>query len=106
MTDQSDGSDKQTPNFAMETTDIDPNVPTGSERCSAHLFFPDTRFLGDSRLQSGAPLRVAETEWPPDILFDAVYASTVMHHFATEELNDVFEGWKDMFYPGGVKIWV
>jgi hypothetical protein len=26
-----------------------------------------------------------------------------MHHFATRQLHDVFENWKDMFYPGGVK---
>jgi hypothetical protein len=87
----------------MDTTDIDPNALAGSERCSAHLFFPDTRFLGDSRLQSGAPLRIAETEWPPDILFDTVYASAVTYHFATEELRDVLEDWKDTFYTGGVK---
>lgn len=87
----------------MDTTDIDPNAPAGSERCSAHLFFPDTRLLGDSQLQSGAPLRIAETEWPTDILFDAVYASAVTYHFATEELRDVFEDWKDMFYLDGIK---
>jgi hypothetical protein len=37
VTDQSDGSGKQTPNFAMDTTDIDPNAQADTERCSAHL---------------------------------------------------------------------
>jgi len=59
--------------------------------------------LGDSQLQSGAPLRIAETEWPPDILFDAVYASAVTYHFATEELRDVFEDWQDMFCLDEIK---
>ena len=80
----------------MDTTDIDPNAPAGSERCSAHLFFPDTPLLGAESLQSGAPLRIAETEWPPDTLFDAVYASAVTYNFATEELRDVLEDRKDL----------
>ena len=103
VTDQPDGSGKQTPNFAMDTTDIDPTAQAGTERCSAHLFSHNPLFLGDPRLQSGTPLRIADNEWPPDILFDAVYAKTVMHHFATQKLYDVLEDWKDMFYPGGVK---
>ena len=85
----------------MDTTDIDPNAPAGSERCSAHLFFRHTLLLGDP--QSGTPIRIADTEWPPDILFDAAYARAVMCHFATKKLHNVLEDSKDVFYPGGVK---
>ena len=50
------------------------------------------------------PLRISDTpEWPPTILFDAVYAGTVLHHFGTKALKDeVTVTWKNIFHPGGV----
>ena len=41
--------------------------------------------------------------WPTPILFDAIYAGTVLHHFGTPILKDeVVTTWKDTFYPDGV----
>jgi len=38
--------------------------------------------------------------WPPAVLFDAVYASAVLHRFGFAAA-DISEKWGDMFYPGG-----
>ncbi len=70
-----------------------------------HLFQPNKRTaLGRETLPLGSPLRISDTpEWPPPILFDAVYASAVLHHFGTQTLKDeVAATWKDTFDPGGV----
>ncbi|PPQ72951.1 hypothetical protein CVT26_014525, partial [Gymnopilus dilepis] len=70
-----------TPNFAMDTSDVDPAAPAEERRYTAHLFEPTRqKYLGANGLASGTPLRMAHTtDWPPAILFDAVYASTVLH---------------------------
>jgi len=38
--------------------------------------------------------------WPPAALFDAVYASAVLHHFGFT-VTDISEKWGEVFYPGG-----
>ncbi len=89
----------------MKTSDIDPTAPSAEKRCTAHLFQPNKRTaLGRETLPLGSPLRISDTpEWPPPILFDAVYASAVLHHFGTQTLKDeVAATWKDTFDPGGV----
>jgi len=94
-----------TPNFAMTTADVDPTAPPTERRCTAHVFDLGNPFvLGDPRLSSGSPIRISDTpEWPPAILFDAVYAGAVLHHFGTQKLEDaVAATWNDTFYPGGV----
>lgn len=90
-----------TPNFAMNTTDIDPAALSTEKRCTSHLFLhgepvPEALF-------SGSPLRISDTpEYPPATLFDAVYAGAVLHHFGTQTLKDEVIGtWKDTFDPGG-----
>ena len=43
------------------------------------------------------------SDWPPAILFDAVYAGAVLHYFGTQALKDeVSRGWEDALYPGGI----
>jgi hypothetical protein len=89
----------------MNTADIDPTAPPAEGRCTTHLFKLGNPFLlGRETLSSGSPLRISDTpEWPPPILFDAVYAGAVLHHFGTQLLKDeVVATWKDTFYPGGV----
>jgi len=91
----------------MTTTDIDPAAPSVEGRYTAHLFSPDEECgLGNpARVRSGSPLRVPNTtdQWPPDILFDIVYAGAILYHFSTRALKDeLSESWKDTFYPGGV----
>jgi len=89
----------------MDTTDIDPIAPPQEERCTAQTFqlHPDPDALS-STLRSGAPLRMSHTpDWPPAILFDAVYASAVLYNFGTQEVKDALtKVWKDSFYPGGI----
>ena len=92
----------------MDTSDVASNAPAGATRYSAHVFDIDTRTLGvnhsdDALLYSGAPLRASEANWPPDILFDAIYASAVVCHFVTEELREALRLWSPAFYPGGQK---
>ena len=96
----------QTPNFAMNTSDIDVTAPPAEKRCTAHLFEPDKRYyLGRETLPPGPPLRISDNplSWPPAVLFDAVYAGAVLEHFGTETLKDeVARTWNNIFYPGGV----
>ncbi|KAF8886439.1 hypothetical protein CPB84DRAFT_1837807 [Gymnopilus junonius] len=67
-----------TPNFAMDTADIDPNAPPLEKRYTAHVFKPDPALRFES-----ASLQIKGTyNDPPDILFDAVYASALLHQFA------------------------
>ncbi|KAF8954988.1 hypothetical protein BDZ97DRAFT_1861946 [Flammula alnicola] len=95
-----------TPNFAMNTDDVDPTAPPGEKRCTAHLFEPSCpTFLGGLGAPPfGTPIRISDTpHWPPSILFDAVYAGAVLHHFGTQTLKDeVTVTWMDTFDPGGV----
>ncbi|KDR77129.1 hypothetical protein GALMADRAFT_1327451 [Galerina marginata CBS 339.88] len=95
-----------TPNFAMDTTDVDPTAPAGEKRYTAHLFEPSKPFFsgGTSEPPSGVSLRISHTpDWPPAILFEAVYASTVLHHFGAQLLKDeVAATWKYIFYLDGV----
>jgi len=92
------------PNFAMNTSDIDPTAPPAEKRCTAHLFRPDVpSFLGSNTFPLGHPLRISDSpKWPPAILFDTVYAGAVLHHFGTRTLKDEVAAWKDIFDPGGV----
>lgn len=73
----------------MNTSDVDPTVPPMEERCTTHLFKPDRQYLlGNPMLPSGSPLYMSDTpEWPPAILFDAVYAAAVHYHFGTQALH-------------------
>ncbi|PPQ69501.1 LOW QUALITY PROTEIN: hypothetical protein CVT26_002847 [Gymnopilus dilepis] len=92
-----------TPNFAMSTADVDPSLPAGEERFTAHLFKPqiENLVLGTASPPFGISLRVAgRDDWPPAILFDAVYATAVLKHFGTQEFREkVFLTWKSTFYP-------
>lgn len=106
----SDSANEQTPNFAMTTADVDPTAQPAEGRCTAHLFQQAGTpaalgCLGSSALPSGSPLRISDgPEWPPPVLFDAVYADAVLCHFGTQTLEDeVTATWKDTFYPGGIK---
>jgi hypothetical protein len=90
----------------MKTADIDPTAPPAERMCPTHLLQLDKPSLlgGLDAPPSGSPLRLSDTpEWPPPILFDAVYAGAVLHHFGTQILKDeAVATWKGTFYPGGV----
>ncbi|KAN0097128.1 hypothetical protein V8E55_001574 [Tylopilus felleus] len=82
-----------TPNFAMSTADVDPTAQPTEKRCIAHLFDPDLpESFGDPAFHSGSQVRMPNTadKWPPNILFDAVYAKHILKQ------------WKATFYPQGI----
>ena len=89
----------------MTTTDIDPNAEPTEKRCVVHLFDPDRPMsFGDSSIHSGSPVRMPAStdDWPPGILFDAVYANCVQRHFSPKTLETTLKPWKSSFYPGEI----
>ncbi|KAG9310088.1 hypothetical protein JVU11DRAFT_9697 [Chiua virens] len=85
-----------TPNFAMTTADIHPDLPPEEICCTAHRFILGPAHdldLGDRTLHSGCRVQMPpsgsddRSNWPPDILFDAVYANAVLLHFAAPGLQ-------------------
>jgi len=78
----------------MTTTDVSPNVGTGGGRLTNHLFdLSDQPTCGFSGQAIRVPLGVdRESQWPPSSLFDAIYASTIIHQFGVnpEDIFDVF----------------
>ncbi|TFY66813.1 hypothetical protein EVG20_g4279 [Dentipellis fragilis] len=102
----------KTPNFAMVTKDV---IQAGTEtvgttRYTAHLF--NVNYLGSevSGLLLGGPsgsaIRVPARDedmasWPPDVLFDAVYASAVSRHFGgpMKDLRECLEPFQRLYYP-------
>ncbi|KAF9498838.1 hypothetical protein BDN71DRAFT_1442797 [Pleurotus eryngii] len=91
-----------TPNFAMETSD----KGQSDLQCVAHAFIDDPYSLGGPHVRLGTSVRICDdlTQWPPQILFDLVYASAVLVHFGTPRLREQFSanGFKDQLYPQGV----
>lgn len=83
----------------MDTTDIDSNADRAQERFTSHHF---DRSLERVLPSSGSAIRVPSdmSDWPPAELFDAVYASAVLHHFGFQ-LNHISETWGDVYHPGG-----
>lgn len=72
------------------------------KRYTAHVF--DSRALESGGGFSGCAIRVSKdkSSWPPTVLFDAVYASAVIHHFG-ELPDDILKTWESIYYPGGIK---
>ncbi|KAH8979308.1 hypothetical protein EDB92DRAFT_2055965 [Lactarius akahatsu] len=84
-----------TPNFAMSTTDIDPTAPPTQKQCISHIFN-----LGPpGMVPSGSTFQISDIHrFPPAIIFDAVYAGAVLHHFGTQTLKDVVTtNWEDAY---------
>lgn len=83
----------------MDTTDVDPNADRAQERFTSHLFVPSSEVLPG--LSSTAVRVPSDTSiWPPTMLFDAVYAGAVVHHFGIKD-PDFLKNWNGAFYPGG-----
>ena len=89
----------------MSTADVDPTAQPTEKRCIAHLFDPDLpESFGDPAFHSGSQVRMPNTadKWPPNILFDAVYANAILRHFAPRTMKDILKQWKATFYPQGI----
>ncbi|KAH9021277.1 hypothetical protein EDB83DRAFT_2431646 [Lactarius deliciosus] len=84
-----------TPNFAMSTTDIDPTAPPAQKQCISHIFKPGPPGMAPS----GSTFQISDIHrFPPAIIFDAVYAGAVLHHFGTQTLKDaITANWEDTY---------
>src|SRR5258708_12896250 len=90
----------------MNTTVIEPAAQPEDQRYTAHLFSDMRGYLGDPQPPLGSPLQISDTvQWPPAILFDAVYADAVIRNFGTQTLKDEFtKTWKNIFSPVAIMI--
>jgi len=87
----------------MTTADVDTTSLGTEKRCVAHVFEPQRGFLPGTSIPLGSSVQISDTQWPPAILLDAVYASALLHHFGTQELKDtVTSSWGEIFNPGGI----
>jgi hypothetical protein len=84
----------QTPNFAMDTKDVDSNADRTQVRFTTHLF--DQSLKEFYKIFLSAHLPSDMSIWPPTVLFDAVYAGAVLYNFA---VTDIVGKWGDVFCP-------
>jgi hypothetical protein len=78
----------------LDTTDVDSKADSMHERFTTHVF--DQSKVSKIVGPSGSAVRTPSdmSTWPPAVLFDAVYASAVVHHFGVA-LTDVLKKWGD-----------
>jgi hypothetical protein len=89
-------TDIQTPNFAMNTSDIDPDANPEEKRYTSHVFRSDFSLYAIQSFRPNYSISSAQGNFPPAILFDAVYAAAVLRHFGTQVLRDaVTAAWQD-----------
>ncbi|KAH9055159.1 hypothetical protein EDB83DRAFT_1111029 [Lactarius deliciosus] len=90
-----------TPNFAMDTTDVDHRCSHQTREDIQHTSFRSTVGPHPHEFVSGTLVQIAASpQSPPDILFDAIYASFILHHFGTKIVKDrIAKEWTDSLYP-------
>jgi hypothetical protein len=95
--------DEQTPNFALQSDDIDETTEPDTRMYTAHIILHNENeplpftIVPNTRFNIPDPV---SPQFPPDILFDAVYAGMILFHFGTETMRDsVTAKWKHLFYP-------
>jgi hypothetical protein len=88
----------------MKSDDVDPSAPPNEKRCTSHLFKRIDNSALCAMINPNSPIELLNAvKDPPAIIFDAVYAGAVLHHFGTQILKDtVCTGWKDHYYPDGI----
>ncbi|KAI1782346.1 hypothetical protein LXA43DRAFT_1104239 [Ganoderma leucocontextum] len=86
-----------TPNFAMDSSDVVPGADPSERVYTVHLFVP----LKSYHI-AGSRLVMSESNWPPPVLFEAVYGAVVLHEFGVQAARArVAEVWEDLYYPRG-----
>jgi hypothetical protein len=97
--------DEQTPNFAMHSDDVHENADPNTRMYTAHIIQHNenehlplpSNSVPSTRLNIPDPV---SPQFPPDMLFDCVYAGMVLCHFGTETMKDgITAKWKHLFYP-------
>jgi len=82
----------------MDMTNVDLTADRAQERFTSHQFMSLEPVAGPS----GSVLHIPSdmSIWPPTMLFEAIYASTVAYHFGFAG-TDILGKWGDVFYHGG-----
>jgi hypothetical protein len=83
----------------LTATDVDSDVGRAQDRYTSHAF---DQLMMPFAGPSGSAVRIPSdlSIWHPTVLFDAVYAGTVVRHFGVA-VADILNKWGDVFYPGG-----
>lgn len=83
----------------MNTDDVDHTVPSGEKRFTAHIIQIDGQQM-PSDFVPGSTIQISGShQFPPDILFDTVYAGFILHNFSTASMRDrITMAWEDTFY--------
>ncbi|KAI1795013.1 hypothetical protein LXA43DRAFT_1091148 [Ganoderma leucocontextum] len=92
------------PNFAMDSSDVVPGADPSEPMCIIHLFEPLQAFdIAGARLSMPRPATATgKSDWPPPVLFEAVYGAVVLHEFGVEAAHArVTSVWEDLYYPRG-----
>ena len=86
------------PNFAMNTNDVDDTAEPDQRRCTAHIVPHKEKGRLPSNLVQGSQLEIPDLcspQFPPDMLFDAIYAGFGLLHFGAEGMGDsITTKWK------------
>ncbi|KAK7690766.1 hypothetical protein QCA50_005865 [Cerrena zonata] len=91
------------PNFAIQLADIDTPLPdNNADAYIAHAFVPSINIPFGAR-SPGSLLRIPQdrSQWPPDILFDALYGGVVLQQFGVCKTEDLDKPWEHVYYPNG-----
>ena len=88
----------------MASEDVS-NAPPGQSYI-LHDLRLDPPALERNLIPQGRPLHISSQDWPPDILFDTVYAAAVMFTWgAGSNFKDhITPGWTKKFYGGKSKM--
>lgn len=83
----------------MNTDDVDHTVPSGEKRFTAHIIQIDGQQM-PLDFVPGSTIQISGShQFPPDILFDTVYAGFILHNFSTASMRDrITMAWEDTFY--------
>jgi hypothetical protein len=81
----------------MGSDDINIELDATETRFTAHLFDASYPCLLPTGPVAHVPNDLAD--WPSALLFDAAYASAVVHHFNALP-QGFLDGWETKFYPG------
>ena len=95
----------------MDSNDVVPDADPSESMCIIHIFDPLLPLnFGGARLRlatsesnsDGADAAKPNQQYPPSVLFDAVYGATVLHEFGVPDVRArVAEIWDELYYPRG-----
>ena len=95
----------------MDSSDVVPDADPSESMCIIHIFDPLLPLnFGGARLRlatsesnsDGADAAKPNQQYPPSVLFDAVYGATVLHEFGVPDVRArVAEIWDELYYPRG-----